>query len=390
MSDEFQLDLGIDPADATEAVKKGIDAGVKKGLSKGASEKMQPAAEKAAAEAIDNMMSGGSTSSQVATAIKNMTDLAQTDALRAVVDGMKARNNPQQQQQNPASTLTPAQKVQEMMQMITSMGLDPKDIPKKTLLKIALNPDNAAFLLMMDDDDDRDRRPRNPYADMMPFMIQNMMQPRQQQQQQQAPQKDSTAELLTVLITSMQQQQQAQSEMFQMMMNQQAQFGQERVNLTIEAMKPYMQHRSFGEEIAEIAEKREALKAIGMGDRGEKTDLEAKLDFEYQKMALDLKREDAKIAREEAAERRKLEAQKLQWDNTIQIINTGKNLIKNLKLEVVPEEKSDQTLPQPSAKIASYEAPTKPLSRRITDRITNMLINAQKAMREEPSEEGGA
>jgi hypothetical protein len=368
--------LEISIEDAADSVAKGIETGVKAGLASGAKEGIKPLAQKAAEEAVANITSGGSGGMQ--TAIKNIMDLQQAQATQLLVDSWK---NKQTNQQAQAQTPPPigGNKFKDVMNTLISFGYDPQEIfkefDKKTLMMMAMNPDLIPMLVM---NGKQEERGSNKLDNMMPFFMMNM-QRNQQPTVQQAP-TEKGGETITAIATMFQAQMQTQAQMFQQMMQMQQQAADEKMQLMVKAMQPYMEHRTFAEELGELNTKFEGLKSLGLlQQQTGRSPQEAQLDFEAKRMSMELKKEELKQQIEERTEERKVKMQEKQMDQWGKILGFGRKIVKNLNLNPAPSEEQ-----APATVGTTMEQ--KPLGKNISARITSLLKKAQDAI---PDDDAG-
>lgn len=380
--EELDIDLGIDQTTIEESIKKGLEDGVKKGTAKGTTTGVQPIAARAAEEAVKNLMNPGG-NAQVEKAIKNVGDMYQVEALKTMVENMKAKQQPNvipQQQQE----IEPGEKFKKMMNTMAGMGIDIKEMlsdPKLIFLAYS-NPDMLPFLIMQN----TDKKQTSNASELLPLLL---MQKQQQAAPAPAPPQNDNTQLLAIILQMQQQQQQAQAQMFQQMMQMQAQAADEKAQLIVKAMEPYMQHRSFAEEVSELQEKVDGLKAIGVLNQGARTEKDAELDFEAKKMGMELSKEKMQMERQEKQDAIKLQQQQTQMEMLMKGLGTFKNVLKNMPL--MEQAPAPQAPPQQAQSFGMVppapQIPSPPQqSGKISMAINNMLRKAQQSLQGDESD----
>ena len=365
--DDFHLDLGINPQDAVEATAKGLEQGVKAGLTKGTAEGIKPLAQSAAEQAVGNLMNGGS--GNVSAAIKNISDLYQTQALQLTIDQMK-QNGQQKATTAPIPAISPGEKLKELMNNLIAMGLNPSeffaDLTTQERIMLATNPDLLPMVM-----GGSGKKNNNDNSSLIQMMLMQRQQPPPPVVAEKSNNSDLSA-IFTAMIQQNQQTQQAQMQMFQMMMEQQRQASDEKMQLTLKAIEPYMHHQTMSEELHDMGEKMESLKGIGlMTATGTKTDKEMELNFEAQKMGLELKKEEMKMDKEMKMEAQKAELQEKQMEQIEKLLGYGQRILKKFPLGGDTPDESPITAPSqlPSGSNKS-----------ISKRITGILSKIQSAM----------
>jgi len=400
-NDDFQLDLGIDEKEAQDAVAKGLQTGVKKGLQKGASSGVVPIAEQAAEQAIRNLASGGSGGSQaVKEALNNVAGMYQTEALRAMVEKMKQPTQPA-----PAPSREDGiSRFNTLVQTLNSLGVNIKDLglDHQDLMLAAYNPDLLPIIVM------GRKSPKHEGRDFdMLSLVLTLLTKQQPQPPPPQPVPSSNDTLATIISAFLQQQQAQQTQQMQLLsniMDIQNKYAQELMEARLKALEPYLQQRSFAEELQELQQKIDGLKGIGLLNAGQgRSDKEAELDFEAKKMSLELRKEELQQERELKMKEKELEQKQKEFQMLGQLLAVGKNIFKGLPIGQAPAQEqptppppddTPATPPTPPFTLGRHVPITPPPAQRptrsISERVTAMLRKIQQAIPDDDGSDSNA
>ncbi len=391
---DFDLDLGIDPAAVETAIADGMKKGAESGMKDGATKAMKPAAAEAAEMAVNQMLSGGSNAS-IQQTLKALNDMTNIEMQNTLLDSIKDRQQQKRQTVNPqqaTSNMGPMQNNPDafnaMLAQMETLGMDKLEIIRTLRRKRALsaamaNPTLIPVLLEDDDDDDDDYdRPRGKrrHYQQQPSYLEQLAMARQQGllgNSQPAPSQSS--DIIAVMMKNMeiseqrhrdemQQQQRHHEEMMTML----SQHNDEKFKLTMENLAPQLQHRSALDEISEAKQTLEALGVSIGGGGGQKSELEAKLEYEGKRMGMEVKKEELMMDLQDRIEERKQKKEDSQFEMFGKVMGWGEKLIKRLP---IPTEPSAGALANPTQALGSPSGqPT------VMQRVSRMLSRVQRAM----------
>lgn len=365
--DTISLNLDFDNEEAETSIKDGISAGIKKGLKKGAADEMVPLAQKAGEMAI-KQLTGGSPIDSTLNTVRKTVEL---QALQSTLESMKNKNTAQPQQQS----IQPSQDLMTTLSQLKQFGIDPNEFIKKigaNNLVAMMNPKLAPMLSLIGNNQQPNQQSQG--NDMTPLLMM-MMNKNNQPNQPTQPITNGNDAILTMMVTMMQQSQQSMAQIFKM---QQENAELQRQNL-MERMSPYMQPApSFVDQLQKMKAQFSGLKEIGiMGENHQKGDREIDLDFEAKKMAMGIERDKMDFQRQLQVMEQQNQQKKEETNMYMKMLETGQNIIKNLKLEISPKKlgikPTTDNDEEPYLEKTPVEEESEALTERISSRISSML-----------------